>query len=161
MLGVGLPANGYIDAPILPNNDDEAIRRNANDTAWEIVADLRDKIAYSTETGYPEEIKSIGDLPDNLTLLAPQTVYDKWNDNKWVTDKTAQQAAYVAAAEEKKTQLLNEASVKINSLQYAIDTGLATNSDEEQILAWKTYHVLLSRIDTSKAPDIEWPVKPI
>ncbi|WP_161598542.1 tail fiber assembly protein, partial [Yersinia bercovieri] len=25
---------------------------------------------------------------------------------------------------------------------------------------WKTYRVLLNRIDTSKAPDIEWPVAP-
>ncbi|WP_208907139.1 tail fiber assembly protein, partial [Enterobacter cloacae] len=25
---------------------------------------------------------------------------------------------------------------------------------------WKKYRVLLNRVDTSKAPDIEWPEKP-
>ena len=71
-----------------------------------------------------------------------------------------QQAAAAHAAEEKKTQLLNDATVKIAPLQDAVDTELATNDDKEQLTAWKTYRVLLSRIDTSKAPDIEWPVSP-
>ncbi|ELW5865089.1 tail fiber assembly protein, partial [Escherichia coli] len=26
---------------------------------------------------------------------------------------------------------------------------------------WKKYRVLLNRVDTSTAPDIEWPVKPV
>ncbi|ERT10212.1 hypothetical protein O185_26440 [Photorhabdus temperata J3] len=29
-----------------------------------------------------------------------------------------------------------------------------------QLLNWKTYLVLLSRVDTSLAPDIEWPKMP-
>ncbi|HAX3031324.1 TPA: tail fiber assembly protein [Escherichia albertii] len=29
------------------------------------------------------------------------------------------------------------------------------------LLTWKTYRVLLNRVDTSVAPDIEWPVKPV
>lgn len=27
--------------------------------------------------------------------------------------------------------------------------------------AWKMYRVLLNRVDTSTAPDIEWPVNPV
>ncbi|HDM8441777.1 TPA: tail fiber assembly protein [Yersinia enterocolitica] len=158
-VGVGLPARGYADAPILPTRADKAVRRNADGTAWEIVADFRGKVAYSTETGYQEEVTTIGELPDTLTLLAPQTIYDKWNGTKWVTDKAALQAAAAHAAEEKKTQLLNDATVKIAPLQDAVDTELATDVDKEQLTAWKTYRVLLSRIDT-KAPDIEWPVSP-
>ncbi|EKN3562369.1 TPA: tail fiber assembly protein [Yersinia enterocolitica] len=45
-------------------------------------------------------------------------------------------------------------------MQDAVDTSMATNDDKAQLTAWKTYRVLLSRIDTSKAPDIEWPVSP-
>ncbi|MFB5188656.1 tail fiber assembly protein, partial [Yersinia intermedia] len=119
----------------------------------------RGKVAYSTETGYLEEVTTIGELPDTLTLLAPQTIYDKWNGTKWVTDKAALQAAAVHAAEEKKTQLLNDATVKIAPLQDAVDTELATDEEKEQLIAWKTYRVLLSRIDT-KASDIEWPLAP-
>ncbi|MFB5188678.1 tail fiber assembly protein, partial [Yersinia intermedia] len=39
-VGVGLPARGYADAPILPTRADKAVRRNVDGTAWEIVADL-------------------------------------------------------------------------------------------------------------------------
>ncbi|CQJ57435.1 tail fiber assembly protein G [Yersinia intermedia] len=159
-MGVGLPARGYADAPTLPARADKAVRRNADGTAWEIVDDLRGKTAYSTETGQPEEVSVIGDLPDTLTLLAPLTVYDKWNGSKWMTDKAAQQAAAVQTAEETKAQLLNDATVKIAPLQDAVDTGMATDEDKEQLTAWKTYRVLLSRIDTSKAPDITWPELP-
>ncbi|EFO3330053.1 phage tail protein [Escherichia coli] len=36
-------------------------------------------------------------------------------------------------------------------------------TEEETLLqeAWKKYRVLLNRVDTSTAPDIEWPVAPI
>lgn len=159
-LGVSLPASGYADSPVLPTEPDKAVRRNDVGNAWEIVTDLRGKTAYRTETGQPEEIGFIGDLPDTLTLLAPQTHYDKWNGAKWVTDKVLQKAAAVQEAEEKKTRLLNAAAAKIAPLQDAVDTGMATDDDKEQLMAWKTYRVLLNRIDTSKAPDIEWPVVP-
>ncbi|WP_261372097.1 tail fiber assembly protein [Yersinia bercovieri] len=139
---------------------DKAVRRNDAGNAWEIVTDLRGKTAYSTETGQPEEISFIGELPDILTLLAPNTDFDKWNGAKWVTDKALQQAAATQEAEEKKTRLLNAAAAKIAPLQDAVDTGMATDDDFTQLLAWKTYRVLLNRIDTSKAPDIEWPVAP-
>ncbi|HDL7932515.1 TPA: tail fiber assembly protein [Yersinia enterocolitica] len=159
-LGVSLPAGGYADAPTLPDDNNKAVRRNISGTAWDVVDDFRGKVAYSTETGQQEEVTEIGGLPDYLTLLAPQTIYDKWDGMKWVTDKATQQTAAAHAAEEKKTQLLNDATVKIAPLLDAVDTGMATNDDKAQLTAWKTYRVLLSRIDTSKAPDIEWPVSP-
>lgn len=159
-IGVGLPAHGYADAPTLPARADKAVRRNADGSAWEIVDDLRGKLAYSTETGQPEEVGFIGELPDTLTLLAPLTIYDKWNGANWVTDKAAQHAAVARAAEEKKAQLLNEATAKIAPLQDAVDTGMATDGEKPHLTAWKTYRVLLNRIDTSKAPDIEWPIMP-
>ncbi|MEY0149016.1 tail fiber assembly protein, partial [Providencia rettgeri] len=40
------------------------------------------------------------------------------------------------------------------------DLGMATDEEKAQLTAWKTYLVYLNRIDTSTAPDIEWPVKP-
>ncbi len=32
--------------------------------------------------------------------------------------------------------------------------------DVAKLKCWKTYRVLLNRIDTSTAPDIDWPQKP-
>ncbi|MFL4556342.1 tail fiber assembly protein [Yersinia kristensenii] len=159
MLGVGLPANGYLDAPVL-SEDDNAIRRTTDGTAWEIVPDLRGKIAYDIKTGYPDTVTAIGELPDTLTLLAPQTVYDEWSGRKWVTDKAAQHAAAISTAETTKAELLNEATARIALLQDAVDTELATSNDKEKLTAWKIHRVLLSRIDLSTAPDINWPVAP-
>ncbi|MBW5816801.1 tail fiber assembly protein [Yersinia kristensenii] len=159
-LGVSLPADGYSDAPTLPGEDDKAVRRNVAGTTWEIVTDLRGTVVYSTQTGMPEEVTTIGELSGTLTHLAPQSGYDKWNGTEWVTDKAAQQAAATREAEATKAELLNDAAARIAPLQDAVDTELATDSDKEQLTAWKTYRVLLSRIDTSKAPDIEWPEAP-
>ncbi|EEQ04684.1 hypothetical protein yberc0001_40190, partial [Yersinia bercovieri ATCC 43970] len=46
-----------------------------------------------------------------------------------------QKAAAVQEAEEKKTRLLNAAAAKIAPLQDAVDTGMATDDDKEQLTA--------------------------
>ncbi|SUC26484.1 Caudovirales tail fibre assembly protein [Providencia rustigianii] len=60
----------------------------------------------------------------------------------------------------KKKILLAEAGNIIDTLQDAIDLGLATDEEIEKLKEWKVYRIQLNRIDTSTAPDIEWPVKP-
>ncbi|WP_368920482.1 tail fiber assembly protein, partial [Providencia vermicola] len=98
--------------------------------------------------------------PSNLTLLAPKTEFDVWNGKKWVTDTEAQKAALVAEADNEKAQRLNEANDTITYLQEAVDVGLATETETAALQEWKKYRVLLNRVDTSLAPDIEWPEKP-
>ncbi|WP_174634688.1 tail fiber assembly protein [Yersinia thracica] len=156
-LGVSLPASGYADAPTLPIEDDKAVRRNVAGTAWEIVTDLRGQIAYSTQTGEAEVVKYIADLPDTLTLLAPQTVFDKWNGKKWVTDNAAQQAAVTQVADEKKAQLLSEATAIIAPLQDAKNDGYIDDADIPRLAAWQKYRYELTKVDVSNAV---WPTPP-
>ncbi|WP_140182268.1 tail fiber assembly protein [Providencia stuartii] len=159
-IGGGLPAGAYLDAPQLPEKDDIAIVRSIDEQSWLHVTDHRGKTAYSTETRQPIEIDFIGDLPDTLTLLEPKTEFDKWNGKKWVTDTEAQKAALVAEANNEKAQRLDEANSTIMYLQEAVDVGLATEEEATALQEWKKYRVLLNRVDTSTAPDIEWPQKP-
>ncbi len=63
-------------------------------------------------------------------------------------------------AELKKTQLIDEATSAITPLQDAVDLGMATDEETASLHAWKKYRVLLNRIDTTTAPEIEWPVTP-
>ncbi|EHY3370425.1 tail fiber assembly protein, partial [Escherichia coli] len=49
----------------------------------------------------------------------------------------------------------------IAPLQDAADLGIATEEEISLLEAWKKYRVLLNRVDTSTAQDIEWPVAPI
>ncbi|WP_265524179.1 tail fiber assembly protein [Providencia rustigianii] len=158
--GGSIVADAYLDAPQLPEKDDIAIVRSADEKSWLHVTDHRGKTAYSTETRRPIEIDFIGDLPDTLTLLEPKTEFDVWNGKKWVTDTEAQKAALVALAEQEKAQRLEEANTTITYLQDAIEVGLDDDDYNAKLTAWKTYRVLLNRVDTSLAPDIDWPEKP-
>ncbi|EMH6403736.1 tail fiber assembly protein [Providencia rettgeri] len=157
---VSVSAGAYIDAPELPTKAGFAVVRSEDGSKWEIVTDNRGKTAYSKETRQPIEIDFIGELPTDLTLLEPKTEFDVWNGKKWVTDTEVQKASFVAQAESEKAQRLDEANKQVSDLQDAIDVGLALDGDEIALLNWKTYRVYLNRVDTSTAPDIEWPVKP-
>ncbi|QXB04708.1 tail fiber assembly protein [Providencia rettgeri] len=66
----------------------------------------------------------------------------------------------VAIANSKKQTLLSEANSIIATLQDAVDLGMATDEEKAQLIAWKKYRVLLNRVDTSLALDIDWPEKP-
>lgn len=67
---------------------------------------------------------------------------------------------YIAEAEAKKVALLSTAGAAIGPLKDAVDLGMATKEEEALLLAWQQYRVLLMRVDTSLAHDIEWPVLP-
>ena len=55
---------------------------------------------------------------------------------------------------------IQEFSEHIAPLQDAVDLEIATEEETSLLEAWKKYRVLLNRVDTSTAPDIEWPEEP-
>lgn len=55
---------------------------------------------------------------------------------------------------------MDVANRTIAPLQDAVDIGIATDDETIRLSEWKRYRVALSRIDISKAPDIEWPKNP-
>lgn len=81
--------------------------------------------------------------PEALNLLAPTV------------------AEQIAAAEAKKSRLRSDADSEISWRQDAADADDATGEEEAQLALWKQYRVLLMRVDTTKAPDIEWPPVPV
>lgn len=66
----------------------------------------------------------------------------------------------IEIAEEQKQYLLSEAAESIAPLQDAVDLGMATTEEEALLKEWRKYRVMLNRVDTSTAPDINWPAKP-
>lgn len=66
----------------------------------------------------------------------------------------------VALAVRQRASLLATANAVIVPLQDAFDLGMATDAEGALLTEWRKYRVLLSRIDTSAAPDIEWPTPP-
>ena len=55
---------------------------------------------------------------------------------------------------------IREFSEYIAPLQDAVDLEIATEEERSLLEAWNKYRVLLNRVDTSTAPDIEWPANP-
>ena len=157
--GVGIPANSCMDAPG-ESKKDFAICRTADRSAWEYVADHRDEVVYSTETGEAVAITAPGDYPDGATTLAPATPYDTWNGSEWVTDNEAQHKADVEAAEQQKAALLAEAQTTISLWQTELQLGIISDEDKASLIEWMNYIKAVQAVDTSKAPDITWPDKP-
>lgn len=66
----------------------------------------------------------------------------------------------VQRAQAELAQRQRVAADRISVLQDAVDLDMATDQEIANLKAWKVYRVLLSRVNTSTAPDIEWPVSP-
>ncbi|EIW7137346.1 tail fiber assembly protein [Escherichia coli] len=158
-IGVGVPANSCIDAPG-SKKEGFAIRRNADSTGWEYVADHRGETIYSTTTGKPVTVSQLGEYPEGTTTKAPSTQYDKWDGVEWVTDSDEQHAANVAAAEQQKVNLLNAANSKISLWQTELQLGIISDDDKATLIAWIGYIKAVQAVDTSTAPDVIWPAPP-
>ena len=156
-VGVGLPANAYLDAP-KSVKDNQAIIHNGQ--KWTYPKDFRGQKVYSIITGAEITVNQIGDIPDDYTLLKPASEFDSWDGEQWVLDTEKQHQHDINVATSQKKQLLSEANAQIEYLQDAIDADIATDAEKLLFAALKKYRVLLNRIDVNQAPDIEWPVKP-
>jgi len=88
--GVGLPTNACITAPPVTEAGRVAIYQEG---AWTSVADHRGKTVYSVTDGAAVVINVPGDYPTDTTPLKPATAWDKWNGEKWVTDRAEEKAA--------------------------------------------------------------------
>lgn len=155
----GLPAHSTDIAPPSAPAGQVAIFRDAHAT-WSLVEDHRGKTVFDTETGNVVFISEPGALPANTTSLAPDGQYMKWDGSEWVKDDEAEKAAAITEAQNTKTSLMQEANNTIATLQDAINLDMATDDDIQSLTAWKTYRVLLSRVNPEDAPGIEWPEKP-
>lgn len=154
-----LPAHCATDAPPIAGQGQAVLRENG---AWTIVADHRGATVYHTATGEPGTWMLLGALPVDYTLTAPESAFDKWEDGQWHLDEAAQLAAQKATATRKRALLLQYASSQVNALQDAVDLEIATEAEAKTLKSWKTYRVLLNRVDTVGAVPAEsdWPVSP-
>lgn len=84
----------------------------------------------------------------------------QWTNGHWVETGGPSHENLVAAARNKRDGLMAEASEVIAPLQDAVDLEIATDQEVALLKAWKTYRVLLNRIDPETAPNIVWPTPP-
>ncbi|MDB6372679.1 tail fiber assembly protein [Photorhabdus bodei] len=67
----------------------------------------------------------------------------------------------ISIAESQRTQFISHANEKITPLSDAEELDIATDEEMRLLKEWKKYRVMLNRVDTSKAPEIDWPTPPL
>jgi len=128
--------------------------------AWTLNEDHRGQTYYSTKDQHTIVIAEIGPPPSGYVAFAPSSPFDMWDGSTWVIDKDAEQKAAIDRANSEKAQRLQQATDTINPLQDAVDLEMAADEEKAQLTTWRKYRVLLTRVDTSTAPDINWPQAP-
>lgn len=157
--GVGLPAYCMAVAPpAVPTG--QVARLKSNGTGWELVQDLRGQTAYNRQTRQAVVIENIGALDKSLTLLEPQTEFDTWQDNGWVTDTAAQKTAQIKEAESLRATKLAEVNAVTQMWQTQLALGMISDASKAKLIKWMTYADQLQEVDTTLAPYVVWPEKP-
>lgn len=77
----------------------------------------------------------------------------------WVDEPPLSPEQKISDAENMKATFRAKADSEISWRQDAVDAGIATDEETSTLTQWKKYRVLM-RVDTSTAPDIEWPTPP-
>jgi len=95
-------------------------------------------------------------------------------EETWVIGGTFVDGKYTAPVPEKpsdselmainiqtKLALMMQASERVSILQDAVDLDMATDLEKENIILWKRYRVILSRIDANLSSSVSWPKEPV
>lgn len=82
------------------------------------------------------------------------------NQPTWVDCPPPTQKELIAAAEQQKAALLAEAQATISLWQTELQLGIISDEDKASLIAWMNYIKAVQAVDTSTAPDINWPYKP-
>ncbi|HHH0388126.1 TPA: tail fiber assembly protein [Yersinia enterocolitica] len=140
---------------------------------------MKAKFSASVKTFYAQNMIDDGSynecLPTDLIDVTGEELSTYWKQSaptgkqlgaadgrpSWVDLPPPTHDELVANANAKKSQLKAVADSEISWRQDAVDGAYAEANEVTELAGWKRYRVLLMRIDTSKAPDIEWPSMPV
>lgn len=90
------------------------------------------------------------------------------DDMKFITEEEADilrqpkltHEQQIERAEAQKQAFIAEVAATIAPLQDAVDLDIATPEETSALKEWKTYRVMLNRVDTSLGADVVWPTRP-
>ena len=140
------------------------------------------KYLYVNNLAYPYELQYLyvekGEWPEEKGVDIDEVIfreyfYDTPPEGKyrcvgedglpaWADIPPPTREEQIASAETKKQQLINQANDYMNSRQWVGKAAIGRLKGEElaQYNLWLDYLDALELVDTSGAPDIEWPTPP-
>lgn len=158
VIGTGIPGSSTLTEPPETAAGEVALWDGSD---WRIEEDHRGETVYSTENQQSFVIEAIGPYPSGFTPLKPESQFDRWDGDKWVLDEQAQEESAISDADNKKQQLINDATQRIVVWQTKLLMGRKLTAAEMASLnQWMDYIDALYAVDTSTAPGIEWPESP-
>lgn len=158
-VGVSMPGNS---TDIGPGEDITERVSLFNGTGWQLEEDHRGVTVYSLENKTPSVVDYIGPIKEGFVATEPSSMFDKWDGKKWVKNAEAEHTALVSDTDAQKQYLITQANDYINRKQWPGKAVMVRLSDTEkaQYSLWLDYLDALEAVDTSSAPDINWPVPP-
>ncbi|OCJ24616.1 tail fiber assembly protein [Serratia sp. 14-2641] len=131
-----------------------------NGTSWGVVQDYRGQSVYSILDSLSFTISELGPLPENTTLIKPDSIFDEWNGNGWVKNEKKEIEFNIKKSEETRSNLLSDASLKISYWQTKLLLGTIKEDEKSILSVWIDYIDAINAIDLSKGNDVVWPDLP-
>lgn len=125
--GGSLSAGSYLDAPPQPKQGFVIVRA---DNSWKYQVDRRGTY-YSKETGEKVEHTALGELPENLTELAPLAEPCKWNGTEWVISKEKQAELIVNQRAEIRAQINAKRDECVNGGAFVPEINKWVDTDDK------------------------------
>ena len=150
-------------------------RDSLEDTEGNIYLALTDtndirSVTCTKDLLWPNELKianiDISKLPDDLQYKPYNSFSGEWvydEDNDEIVKYQLPHDVLVQQAQQKKDELLAEASNQIDILTDINDPTLndnITDDEKQSLIDWRKYRMAVYNVDVNLAPDIEWPVAP-
>lgn len=85
---------------------------------------------------------------------------DGYGNPVWVDATPPSHEQQVIDAEHKRNGLIDFAKQQISLWQTQLQLGMISDADKARLIEWMHYISSLQAVDTSAAPDIQWPVQP-
>lgn len=125
-IGTGIPAQSTL---IRPNDRKDGFTQvfNEEKQQWQYVEDHRYDDVYNINTRQKEDIKYLGKLKQEHTLLAPPSADHEFVNGEWVITEEKQ----IALDELKKQQKVSELEERKNSLSTDMNMHLLLDEKEE------------------------------
>ncbi|HHF0151785.1 TPA: tail fiber assembly protein [Enterobacter roggenkampii] len=127
---------------------------------------LQKRDIYIANGTYPDDGKEVPDSVFSEFAGSPppsgkvRTVNGKGMP-EWMDQPSPTKDEYVKHAETVKIGLLREVNEKTLAWQSQLALGIITEDDKGALIAWMKYYQAVQSIDTSQAPEIKWPDKPV
>ncbi|HBD0169122.1 TPA: tail fiber assembly protein [Escherichia coli] len=114
-----------------------------------------------------------GSLPDDI-IEVDNATYEMYSSSPplgmmlgskegmpaWVKPPAKTKEELSAEALEMKNNLILKANGEIAWRQDAVDAGIATSSESDELKEWKKYRISLMRFDIYNASEVNWPPTP-